>query len=187
MAPPIRFHRSCLLRAPVLLALGLLVFAAGPAAGQAPAPFIPGSEHELLLGLVGEWTVRIEGRAVGTAVGRPRLEGRFVEVAIEADAQPIRNALYTFGFDDRHGVFTVVAMDDSGTYWVTAEGVRSDDVIPMYGEDDDPVMTEMGLEKAFVIELGLPGPDAASIETRLIDTRTPERTELPFLAFELRR
>jgi hypothetical protein len=171
----------------VLAAVGLLAVLAAPGAGQAPPPFSPGPQHELLLGLVGEWTVLIEGRTVGTAVARTRLEGRFVEVAIEADAGPVRNVLYTFGFDDRHDVFTVIAMDDSGTYWVTGKGVRSGDVVPMYGEDDDPVMTEMGLEKEFVIELGLPSADSARIETRLIDTRTPERAELPFLAFELRR
>ena len=160
---------------------------AGSVTAQAPPPFVPTPEHEFLHSLLGGWTVFVDGVEAGRAEGRARLDGRFVEVGIEADAGPVRSALYTFGFDDRHGRFTVIAMDASGSYWVTAQGVRSGDAVPMYGEDDDPVMAEMGLEKAFVVELEITAPDAARIETRLIDTRTPARAELPFFGFSLQR
>lgn len=175
----------------VTIAVGVGVATATLVPAASTAQSLPsvelGGDHDFLHGLLGEWTVVVAGEEVGTAVGRTRLNGQFVEVAIEAEAGPIQSALYTFGFDDRHGRFTVIAMDNTGTYWVTARGMRDGEVVPMVGEDDDPVMTEMGLDKEFVIELEIAGPDAARIETRFIDTRTPARTELPFLAFELRR
>ncbi len=78
-------------------------------------------------------------------------------------------------------------MDGTGTYWVTARGEKDGDSIVMYGEDEDPAMQSMGLDKEFVIILHPRAPDRIDIETRYVDTRTPERRELPFLAFELRR
>ena len=103
------------------------------------------------------------------------------------ESGPIRRALYAFGFDRRHGEFTVTAMDDTGRYGVTARGVRDDSRIAMYGTDDDPVMTRMGLTKEFVIVLEVQSADRLSIETLFIDNRTPERSEIPFILFELRR
>jgi hypothetical protein len=163
------------------LALTALSTAPGALAAQLSEP------HLRLQELVGEWRVRVGDEIAGTATGRTRLVGQFVEVHIRAEAGPVRNAIYTFGWDDRHERYIVSAMDETGTYWVDARGVAEGDRIPMYGTDDDPVMAEMGLEKAFVIELALATPDSARIETRLIDTRTEARTELPFFGFTLVR
>ena len=113
--------------------------------------------------------------------------GRFFELELEVDEGPIRHALYTFGYDRRHGEFIVTAMDDTGTYWVTARGDRTGDVVAMRGSDDDPVMSSLGFTKEFVIALHLVTDDRVIIETRFVDTRTPERTEQPFIAFHLRR
>ena len=155
--------------------------------GQAPAPGSPGPEHEVLMSLTGSWDVHVDDRLVGSAEAVSRLEGRFLEVEIFADAGPVQHALYTFGFDGRHELYTVVAMDDSGTYWVTGMGIREGNRISMYGKDEDPVMRSMGLDKEYVIVLHVHSSDGVEIETRLIDTRTPERREMSFMTFDLRR
>ena len=113
--------------------------------------------------------------------------GRILEVDLRNDTGPIRHAVYTLGFDRRHGDYTVIAMDENGTYWVTARGKRDGSRIPMYGADDDPVMSAMGFTKEFVIIVDVASTDRFTIETRYVDTRTPERSEIPFIAFELRR
>ena len=164
----------------------LLAFPHGLLA-QDPAQALPGPEHEVLRALVGSWDVHVDDRLAGSATAVSLLDGRFIEVEIVADAGPVRHALYMFGFDRRHAVYTVVAMDDSGTYWVTGKGTRDGMRIPMYGEDEDPVMRSMGLDKEFAIVLHVPSADHVQIETRFIDTRTPERLEMSFITFDLRR
>jgi hypothetical protein len=57
----------------------------------------------------------------------------------------------------------------------------------MYGQDDEPVMTAMGFEKEFVIVLRWYSDNRIGIETLFIDTRTPARTEMPFIEFVLER
>ena len=168
---------------------GLLVLGSVPLSGQdspGEAGF-PAPEHEQLAALAGPWTVHVEGARVGTATAAPVLDGRFVEFDLRAEGTPIRRALYTFGFDTRHGHFTVMARDESGPYWVTATGVADGSRIPMYGVDDDPVMASMGYVKEFVIELELRSESEIVIATRFIDNRTEARTELPFLSFVLTR
>ncbi len=160
-------------------------------AGQAPAT--PGPEHQVIASLAGRWDVRAVGAggeptgATGKAHAALRLGGRFLDVQLGLDGGIIREAVYTFGFDRRHGVYTVVAMDDTGTYAVSGRGVRIGDRISMYGTDDDPVMASLGFEKAFAIVLHLRSADQIAIETRLVDTRTEARTEQSFVTFELRR
>ena len=172
-----------------LIALSLAT--AAPVAAQAPEDMsLPGPEHAVLASLVGTWQVSGGGvgdQPIGSASARMRLEGRFLEVELRLEAGPIRHALYTFGFDRRHDEFTVAAMDDTGTYAVVAKGVRDDSRIKMYGADDDPVMTALGFTKEFVIVLDVRSEDRFRIETLFIDTRTPERTEMPFMSFELGR
>ena len=154
---------------------------------QHPAPGTPGPEHAPLLALVGSWDVSLEARAVGAASAATQLGDRFLAVELRLSDGPIRHAIYTFGSDRRHDDYTVIAMDDSGTYAVSARGTRQGDEIAMYGTDDDPVITSLGFTKEFVIALRLLGPDEVEIETRFVDTRTAARTEQIFVTFELSR
>lgn len=173
----------------VLVAVG----AGGLLAQDAPSPMEaaemgrPGPEHERLQALAGEWEVRTDGRVTGHATGRLRLGDRFLELEIHSQSGPVRHAIYTFGFDRRHGEYTVSAMDETGTYAVHARGTADGDRAVLYGTDDDPVMTSMGLEKAFAVVLHTPSPETTVVETRLIDTRTEARTEMPYFAFQLAR
>ena len=179
----------------MLVVLALPVFGPGfQIPGQNAAQGEPGPEHGALATFVGEWQVWLgssdepaSGDPIGNATALMRLGGRFLEFELEATAGPIRQAIYTFGFDRRHKLYTVVAMDNTGTYQVTGRGMAEGPRIAMYGTDEDPVMLSMGFEKEFAIALHLVADDHIAIETIFIDTRTPERTEMPFLTFELRR
>lgn len=155
----------------------------------APSPGTPGPAHAWLTQLEGPWEVVDDGRVVGTATGRERLGGRFLELEIHSRAGPARHAVYTFGYDDRHDEYTVTARDDAGTYAVHARGAgdRGAGRVVMRGTDDDPVMAAMGLEKAFAIVLDRSSPDRVIIQTRLVDTRTPDRREIPYFSYQLVR
>lgn len=137
--------------------------------------------------LTGDWAVFVDGTEAGTATIRSRLGDRFTEIEFRIADAPISHGIYLLGFDGRHDEHTVVFMDDSDSYWVTARGVREGPRIAMYGTDRDPNMEAMGLTKEFVFVLSLDGPDRFRMETRFIDTRTSARTELPFLTLEFRR
>ena len=127
------------------------VFLLGPATtlAQTPAPGTPGQEHEILQALVGDWEVSLGDAVVGSATALLRLGDRFLEIELLNDSGPLGHAIYVFGFDRQHDVYTVVFFDDSGTYWVTAKGTDDNGRIAMYGEDEDPVMRSMGLDKEY--------------------------------------
>ncbi len=129
----------------------------------------------------------VQGEVVGSAIAHLRLGDRFLEMELILDSGPIRKAIYIFGFDRRHGTYTVAAFDDTGTYWVTAQGTATGGRIAMYGEDEDPVMRSMGLDKEFAIVLDVQSEDQVSIETLYVDTRTPARTEMPAFSYQLQR
>ena len=174
-----------------LLLAGLACFGVlGPLSAQEDASR-PGPEHEILGALAGDWTVTIASLEAsgphGRASARMRLDGRFLEITLAMRAGPVRDVIYTFAFDRRHDEYAVVMMDDAGTYFVTARGTVEGDRIAMYGKDDDPVMSAMGFEKEFAIALTLHSDTHVTLETIFIDTRTPERKEIPFVAFDLRR
>ena len=180
--PRTRTYGGCL----IWLALAFFLTPAPISAQGAPESELTPA-HELLGSLAGGWDVYLDDTAVGEATARLRLGGRFLEIEIASSMGPVRQAIYTFGFDDRHGHYTVIAMDQTGTYWVSAQGVAEGGSIPMYGRDDDPVMKSMGLEKEFVIHLTIISANQITIVTRFIDNRTAVRREIPFLEFELRR
>lgn len=155
--------------------------------GQAPAQTTPGPEHELIASLVGEWDFLVGNETVGKANAHLRLGDRFLEIEFRLDWNPVQHGIYIFGFDRRHSEYTVIAFDNTGTYWVSAKGKEEDGRIKMYGSDNDPVMTAMGFEKEFVIVLDVPSENRVSIETYYIDTRTPERSEMLGLSYQLHR
>ncbi len=169
------------------VALGILP---GTALAQDTLPSSP--EHARLVALAGGWEVYIgspsETEPVGTATARTKLGDRFLEIEVTAASAPVEHAIYTLAFDERHDEYAVILMDNYGTYFVTARGKADDDGdrVAMYGKDDDPAMTAMGLEKEFAVVLYF-RDDGFALETRFIDTRTPERNEMSFLKFEFRR
>ena len=181
-----------------MLAVAAAIMSPSYATAQESAELaLPGPEHDELAALAGEWTLysatpgdidEPAEQVIGTATGRTRMEGRFLEIEFTANSGPIPHGVYTFGFDRRHNHYTVIVMDDTGTYFVTAKGEEEDNGrIAMWGEDDEPVMTAMGFDKEFIIALHLKSADRIVIETIFIDTRTEARTEIPTFAFELRR
>lgn len=147
-----------------VLALSLLVLAV-PAFAQRPSPeeqrriaqammaaARPGPEHQRLAALAGTWDVEIlmyggaaaskPMRMMAVVENRMILGGRFLESSSAGGQDPMRfESLVIYGFDRRHGKYTLVAHDVSGTYYVTAAGGYADSTrtITMSGTDDDPV------------------------------------------------
>lgn len=160
------FRHQALPLCPILLALALVV----PAAAQDELPggmtaqelneaqgrmfeaAQPGEEHALIATLAGEWNqvVRLQpapGADIvtfeGTASTRMILGGRFLMVESTLLVPGAEAADMRFlGFDRRTEEFTTIAMDEVGTYWVTARGTADETgrVITMSGEDYDPIM-----------------------------------------------
>lgn len=171
-----------------LLFLTSLIVAGTPmtASAQMPPSPEPGPEHRFIHSLAGGWSVWVDGVESGTAVGRLRMNDLFVELELKVSSGPIEQAIYIVGYDDRNDDFIITALDNTGTYSVSASGRRIERRIALYGVDDDPTFRQMGITKEFAYVLELADTEA-SIEILFIDTRTDEREEIPFLRFELRR
>ena len=157
----------------------------------------PGPEHELLKEFSGNWTVSISGgrggkAAASTGGGRSymTLEGRFLWIGYGAKGRSGNyKGSFQIGFDRRHGRFDLIAMDNFGTYFVTSHGKMDAETkkAKLYGEDDDPYMKAMGLDKEFIHELDFSNPDKFTITVYFIDTRTPERKEEKAMVFSFER
>lgn len=107
----------------------------------------PGPEHERLAALAGEWDVAFSGSSPAmsfTAVARNRmiLGGRFLESRIggETGGMPFES-LTIIGFDRGPSVYTVVAFDTFGTFYVTGAGPWDAGAgrAVLAGSYDDPV------------------------------------------------
>lgn len=181
-------------------AVAAVLALAGPATAQ-PARDLSGlaPEHEAFAALEGRWSahVLLHGggeepvlAATGLADVRTRLGGRFLEVALRFEpGAPAREVIYLIGFDRRNERYQIVNLDDSATYLVMAQGARVEvgGWIATEGWDDDPDMAAMGLEKAFVFALDLDPDGGWAVQTRFVDTRTPERLEQDFMTVRLFR
>ena len=66
---------------------------------------------------------------------------------------------------------------------ITEAGADAREVVEGFGE----ALRAGGYQSEFVIVLDLLSEHRLRIETLLVDTRTAERNEIPFLAYELRR
>jgi hypothetical protein len=185
---------GCLLLAPL---------AGAQEAKQPPSPqdllakTRPGPEHARLAALDGDWRITITmgggpQQAVwrGEAAAKPIVGRRFLEITYKAEGagEPAEGVLL-LGFDRRHGEYTLVALDQWGTYWVTARGkpTEGSPVIKMYGRDDDPMMKAMGLTKEFAFALDLTDAAHPKLAALMIDTRTPERKELKLVEYAFER
>jgi Protein of unknown function (DUF1579) len=149
-------------------ALALLIptlLAAAPAAAQVPptpeeqrrmaaemmAAAQPGPEHAKLMKLAGSWDVEASlWSAPGAeplkvafpSENRAILGGRFLETRASGEmmGMPVES-LVIYGFDRRHGKYTVVGFDTFGTYYVTGAGTLDEatGTVAMDGTDDDPI------------------------------------------------
>ena len=187
---PRRFSSVCCAAFASLIAPILLV-------AQGPSSDGLGGAHGRLAAYQGEWVVTLTqpesgasvARGSGTAGARLRLDGRFLEIETSVDGGPVRQTVHMLGYDMRHGKYTIVLFDNTGTYFVTAssEPDATPPRIALYGVDDDPTMKAMGLDKEFVFVVNMESPDRFRIETRFIDTRTNAREEHSFMTLEFRR
>ncbi len=112
----------------------------------------PGEEHALIATLAGEWSqvIRLQpahGAEIltfeGTSTNRMVLGGRFLMIESTLRVPGAEAASLGFlGFDRRTEEFTLLSMDEVGTYWVTGRGTADESgrVITMSGEDYDPIM-----------------------------------------------
>jgi hypothetical protein len=191
------------LAAIALIALVLVAAAAVPPQDAAPPPDAadpmvemmklaqPGPEHEELAKYAGTWECDVTLamapgaeplRQTATVAARPILGGRFLQVETSGDVmgQPFES-LTVFGFDRRHGQWTMVGFDTLGTYWVSATGERGEDgVIRMHGRDDDPMGAQV-----FVNELRLQGDDAFSSSLHVTQLG-PQTFDEPFKMVEVK-
>ena len=154
----------------------------------------PGPVHERLGRLAGDWEVirRYAAQSADETIGEGRastiLDGRFLVVDFSFDGeQGSESFRYTLGFDRRHDEYSIVVMDTTGTYFVTARGAESDGVIQMTGVDDDPGMARLGWEKKFAFELALEDDDRFAVSLFFVDTRTAEEKLMPYLEIEFLR
>lgn len=144
----------------------------------------PGPEHELLAKFAGKWKLTIKSARGAQSTGRANsymtLENRFLWIGYGTDKKTRAfKGSFQIGFDRRHGRFTLIAMDNSGTYFVTSQGKADPKTgrIKLNGKDDDPYMKSLGFTKEFAHVLDLSNPDRFTITVLFIDTRTPARTE----------
>ncbi len=142
----------------------------------------PGPEHERLHKMVGHWeetmTVWPQPGAdsvvsTATTTIESILGGRFILTHSTGTmfGQPVERYAI-IGFDRRHGEYTLVALDNGGTYWITASGPLDEETqtIQMSGEDDDPIF---GFTQTYTMHMRLVDDD--EIHSEVIFTN-PEMT-----------
>ena len=135
--------------------------------------------HARLQRLVGEWQVEFdtlvgEQRVTtrGRAVARPELGGRYlrVELSFSLLDQPVE-AIWVFGFDRLHEVYTAEWRDDRSTWAVRCRGAANQaqpERLDLRGELHD-ASTPAG--RPFRVELDL---EPARVAVRISDTRRGE-------------
>ena len=138
----------------------------------------PGKEHEELKRLTGNWKVTVElpGNQKGptkSASAKTILGDRFLVV----DGSTVifnkpTSFRYTIGFDRRNTEYEISLRDDSGTYSVIGRGKRKGDTARVVGNDNDPFMKKMGIDKKFAFDMKFVNEDEFSIATVFVDNRT---------------
>jgi hypothetical protein len=158
-----------MMRTPTMISVILLMLPPA-AAQQRPTPdqmkamaekTRPGPAHRELAALEGEWTQEITYsmgtptplKARGTTRNRMILGGRFLVSERTSQAAPGTtmpgldiDAMSIYGFDRRTNQYTIIELDTTGTYWVSAAGgPAADKIIVMSGEslDDHGGVREM--------------------------------------------
>lgn len=146
-----------------LVALSALALAGLAAAQQAPSDEEiarmmeeharaagPGPEHERLAAMAGTWDMEVtmwpEPGAEPMTMPPVVLEsemilgGRFLRQSSVSGGDFPMEMLSFLGFDRRNGLYNLMAMDTSGTYWVTASGQADEEgTLVLSGTDWDGV------------------------------------------------
>lgn len=111
----------------------------------------PGPQHERLARMTGAWNVELTmwpepgadpTKATGTGRAEMILGDRFLMLSMDlADTNPAGERVSIIGFDRRSDEYTILGMDTSGTYWVTARGPAdgSGQRAVLSGEDHDAI------------------------------------------------
>ena len=112
----------------------------------------PGEEHQMLEKLSGTWNQEVKYWSESGAepmlmssvtVNEMILGGRFLRCVAEGEAMGQKaESLLLLGFDRRNKLYTQIALDTWGTYYVTAAGEYDEDTktITMSGEEDVKLM-----------------------------------------------
>lgn len=208
---PRRFSGVSGVLAGVLMTVGVQIPMSGqesekPAASKSETLYqqaLPGPEHQTLASFAGDWeaeltfgagpaarTTRCDGRSRMVVGGRfLQMDYRAKETVGSDDPASFSEGQFQLGFDRRHRQFTIVAMDNWGTYFVTGKGQEdsSSGKIRLAGTDDDPQMKAMGLTKEFVYAIDLRDRDRLTVDVLVVDTRTPARREFKLLGIVFKR
>jgi len=135
----------------------------------------PGPEHERLAAMEGTWDIEItmwpqrdaEPMTMnGTVEAEMILGGRFlVQTSDIGDTDAAGEMMSILGFDRRSGEYTLIGLDTSGTYWVTARGQANEtgNGAVLSGEDYDAVFELMQ-----VYDFVLDWPDEDTFRTQII-------------------
>ena len=121
----------------------------------------PGPEHERLAALAGDWEVALGAQGssfTATAENRLIMGGRFLASTVKGTAMGMPMEMLTIlGFDRGPGVYTAVAFDTFGTFYVTGAGpwTAADSTAILGGSYDDPV-TGHGHDYEFVWTVNSP-------------------------------
>ena len=112
----------------------------------------PAEEHQMLAKLTGTWKQEIiywsepgaePMTASAVTVNEMILGGRFLQCVAEGEAMGQKaESLLLLGFDRRNKLYTQIALDTWGTYYVTAAGEYNEDTktITTSGEEDVKLM-----------------------------------------------
>ena len=178
--------------ATVLLAAGVALIACGAAKAAPPSQqqfsaeqlerlierhrlaSQPGPEHERLAEMQGAWDVEMRlwpepgaepMTTTGTMEGEMIVGGRFLLLTTDiAGTEATQEQIWIVGFDRRADEYTIMGMDVSGTYWVTARGPAGEDGshAVLSGEDYDAIFDGVQLydfvlswpdDDTFVVEI----------------------------------
>ncbi len=160
----------------------------------------PGAEHATLAKYVGSWDVAATSGAdpdakkyTGQSVHKLAVGKRYLQIEFEtrggAGPLTLTDGLFTIGFDRRHRVYTISAMNSFGTYPLHSVG-KADaktGIVTMLGTDDDPILQATGFGGEFVHRLTFRSDDELRIEYLFIDSRTEDRKEIKALDFVFKR
>jgi len=134
----------------VLLLISISAFAQQMTMEEALKLAAPGPEHKLLTDMTGKFKQKLKLdypkgtilESEGTSTIQSILGGRFVTIDVNATMFGMSaNSLTVLGYDKRKNKYTLFAIDEMGTYSVSAEGDYDSKtkIMTLNGTDHDPL------------------------------------------------